>query len=68
MAETESGTQGNHRLGRPPGDPESIRRRRVVTLVTDSEFEKLARIADEEEKSLSAMVHQIISQYLKRRS
>ncbi len=60
MAEMEAGTQGSHRLGRPPGDPESIRRKRVVTLVTDAEFEKLARIADEEEKSLSAMVHHIM--------
>ena len=68
MAKTEAGTHGNHRFGRPPGDPESIRRKRVVTLVTDSEFEKLARIADEKEKSLSSMVHQIISRYLKRRS
>ena len=60
MAEMEAGTQGSHRLGRPPGDPESIRRKRVVTLVTDAEFEKLARIADEDEKSLPAMVRQIV--------
>ncbi len=68
MDKTEVGIQGSRRLGRPPGAPESIRRNRVVTLMTDAEFEKLTRIADEEEKSVSAMVHQIISRYLKRRS
>lgn len=66
MAKTEAGTQGRRRLGRPPGTPESIRHKRVVTLMTDAEFEKLAKIADENEKSVSAMVHQIISRYLKR--
>ena len=68
MARTEAKTHGSHRLGRPPGAPESIRRNRVVTLLTDAEFEKLVRFADEEEKSVSAFVHQIISRYLKRRS
>ena len=68
MAKTEVGTQGIRRLGRPPGAPESIRRKRVATLVTDAEFEKLTKLADEEDKSVSAMVHQIVSRYLKRRS
>jgi hypothetical protein len=68
MAKSEIGKKRGRRLGRPPGTPESIRRKRVVTLMTDTEFEKLTQIADEKEKSVSAMVHQIISQYLKRRS
>ena len=68
MAKMEGGTAGSHRLGRPPRAPESIRRRRVVTLMTDAEFEKLARLADEEEESVSAFVHQIITRYLKRRN
>jgi hypothetical protein len=67
VARTEIGTQTSHRLGRPPGAPESIRNKRVVTLMTDAEFEKLIKIADEEEKSVSALVHQIVSRYLKRR-
>jgi hypothetical protein len=68
MAKTQVRTQGGRRLGRPPGAPESIRHRRVVTLMTDAEFEKLTKIADEKEESVSALVHQIISRYLKRRS
>ena len=68
MAKTDTETQGSQRLGRPPGAPESIRRRRAVTLMTDSEFEKLATLADDEEKSVSSFVHQIIAQYLRRRN
>ena len=68
MAKTEVGTQPRRRLGRPPETPGSIRRRRMVTLMTDAEFEKLTKIADENEKSVSAFVHQIVSRYLKRRS
>ena len=73
MAKIDAGTPGSQRLGsqrlgRPPGSPESIRRRRVVTLMTDAEFEELARLADEEGKSVSAFVHQIITRYLKRRN
>jgi hypothetical protein len=68
MAKPEFRTQGSRRLGRPPGAPESLRHKRVVTLMTNAEFEKLTKIADKEEKSVSALVHQIISRYLKRRS
>ena len=68
MAKPKVGTRGNRRLGRPPGAPESIRNKRVVTLLTDSEFEMLTKIADKKEKSVSALVHQIVSRYLKRRS
>ncbi len=68
MAKTQIGALGNRRLGRPPGPPESIRRNRVVTLLTDAEFEKLTKIADKKDKSVSALVHQIVSRYLKRRS
>ena len=68
MDKTEVGIQGSRRLGRPPGAPESIRCKRVVTLLTDAEFEKLTKIADERENSVSALVHQIVSRYLRRRS
>jgi hypothetical protein len=68
MARTKVGTQADRRLGRPPGNPESIRHKRVVTLMTDAEFKKLAKIADENERSVSALVHQIVLRYLKRRN
>jgi hypothetical protein len=68
MAKTEAGNPTNHRRGRPPGDPESVRHRRVVTLVTDAEYEKLTKSADENEKSISALVHQIVWRYLMRRN
>jgi len=68
MTKPQIGTQSSRRLGRPPGAPESIRNKRVVTLMTDAEFEKLMKVADEEEKSVSALVHHIVSRYLKRRS
>jgi hypothetical protein len=55
------------RRGRPARDPQSIRRNRVVTLLTDAELEKLTRVADREEKSVSAFVHEVLSQFLKRR-
>ena len=67
MAKPTTGKKRRHRLGRPPGAPASVRSKRVVTLMTDAEFEELAKAADENEKSVSAMVHQIISGYLKRR-
>jgi hypothetical protein len=68
MAERQVQPQGRRRLGRPPNAPESVRHKRVVTLTTDAEFEKLTKIAEESGKSVSAMVHEIISRYLKRRS
>ena len=42
------------------------RRNRVVTLVTDSELESLQAAADIEDRSLSAFVHQILSQFLQK--
>ena len=68
MAKTEAGEHGGRRLGRPPGAPGSIRRKRVVTLMTDAEFENLSRIAEGKEQSVSALVHQIVTRYLKRHS
>jgi len=48
------------RMGRPPGRPDKIRNRRVVTMVTGQEFERLTKIADTSGKSLSAVVHQLV--------
>lgn len=52
-------------MGRPRENPESVRSNRVVTFVTNSELANLERIADEKRMSLSAVVHQILSGFLK---
>ena len=66
MAKSEAIARGKRRLGRPPGPPETVRRNRVVTLLTDTEFEELTHIAYDQGESVSALVHQIISRYLAR--
>ena len=53
------------RRGRPTGASDEARSNRVVTFVTDWELEGLEQIAQEEERSLSAVVHRIIAQYLR---
>jgi hypothetical protein len=53
------------RMGRPRENPESVRSNRVVTFVTNSELTNLERIADEKGISISAVVHQILSGFLK---
>ncbi len=55
------------RPGRPPKSIESLRRRRGVTLMTDAEYEELVRLARDQEETVSAMVHQVLSGYLLRR-
>jgi len=39
----------------------------VVTFVTHAEMEKLEQICESEEKSLSAVAHEILSRSLRRR-
>ena len=53
------------RMGRPRRNPETVRSNRVVTFVTKSELAKLERIAEQEKISLSAVVHRILSGFLK---
>ena len=53
------------RMGRPRLNPETVRSNRIVTFVTNSELAKLERIADQESVSLSAVVHRILSEFLK---
>lgn len=55
------------RLGRPRSAAKTARRNRLVTLVTDSEFDMLKTVADAKGRSISALVHQIVSQFLGRR-
>jgi hypothetical protein len=54
------------RRGRPPGLAETNRSHRVVTFVTDSEFEQLQKLADASGKSYSAILHDIVSPTLVR--
>ena len=55
-----------HRMGRPRENPESVRSNRVVTFVTNRDLADLERIAEEKSMSLSAVVHQILSKFLKK--
>ncbi len=62
---TKDDSGGRRRGGRPPRAPEAARSHRVVTFVTGRELAILERIAEEEDRSLSAVVHRIIVQQLK---
>jgi len=53
------------RMGRPRRNPESVRSNRIVTFVTNRELAKLERITEQERKSLSAVVHRIVSGFLR---
>ncbi len=53
--------------GRPPVAPDRVRPHRVVTFVTHAEMAKLARLCESEDKSLSAVTHEILSRSLRRR-
>ena len=55
------------RMGRPKTAAATARRNRVVTLVTDDEIEALRATADSTGQSVSALVHQIVSRFLKRK-
>jgi hypothetical protein len=50
--------------GRPSEAPEKARSKRLVTFVTERELDCLDRIANKEDRSLSAIVHRIIVQHL----
>jgi len=52
-------------MGRPRLNPETVRSNRIVTFVTNSELAKLERTADQESVSHSAIVHQILSEFLR---
>jgi len=58
-------TAGRRRRGRPVRPPEEARSHRVVTFVTQRELEALERIAEAEDRSLSAVVHRIIREQLR---
>jgi hypothetical protein len=58
------GRPDGRRRGRPPSPAGSGRPRRIVTFVTVAEFEKLNEIAEREDRSLSAVVHRLLSHAL----
>jgi len=51
-------------LGRPPFPPGKTRSQRVVTFVTEAQFEQLQQLADRKDIAVSATVYQIISREL----
>ena len=55
------------RRGRPPAPEDQVRPHRVVTFVTHAEMAKFEQICENEQKSLSAVTHQILSRSLRRR-
>jgi len=55
------------RRGRRPGPPDRVRPRRVVTFVTEAEMTQLKQISETEDKSLSALAHEILARSLRRR-
>ncbi len=54
-------------MGRPAAPPETVRRNRVATFLTDAEFGKLEALADEKNAPLSVVVYEILVRALKRR-
>ena len=56
--------QKQTRRGRPRRTLAEARSNRVVTFVTTLELESLEQITQEEDRSLSAVVHRIIAQHL----
>lgn len=55
----------NKRMGRPKMPEELVRRNRVVTFLTDSDFHVLKSLAKTRESTLSDTCHQIILGYLR---
>ena len=53
----------NSKRGRPRLAGHEVRSNRVVTFVTETELEMLERLALDDDRSLSAVVHRIISKH-----
>ena len=52
------------RLGRPPKPRDEVRSERVVSFVTQGEFEVLCELANDRGGSISAVIHSILSSAL----
>ena len=55
------------RMGGPPIPPESLRRNRVVVMLTDSERTVLERVASSEGVPVGTAVYRIVSRALRRK-
>jgi len=62
-----AGRKGTTRLGRPPSPPESVRRNRVVVLVTDGELALLRTISEAWKRPVGTVAHEILAKGLRRR-
>ncbi len=51
--------------GRPRVARHEVRANRVVTFITDAEFDMLETLAMDDERSLSAVVYGIVTQYFR---
>jgi hypothetical protein len=60
MAQVNSGKT----LGRPPLSPKLARNNRIVTFVTDDELAGIVQIAENQQKSISAVCHKILADSL----
>jgi hypothetical protein len=52
--------ENRKKMGRPRKNPALARSNRIVTFVTNAELAKLEQMADENQMSLSAVVHKSI--------
>ena len=59
-------TTPRHRLqrGRPPGPADQVRSHRLVTFVTEGEYETMTQLAEQEHCSISAAAHQLLRRSL----
>lgn len=56
------------RMGRPPGPPDTVRRNRVVVMLTDAEIAALRDLADSKGLPTGTAAYQIMARALRRRS
>lgn len=68
MKKASTSATGKRSLGRPRSPVETARRNRVVTMVTDAELQKLTEIAGKDKSSVSAVVHSVLTRFLKRKN
>ncbi len=54
-------------MGRPAAPPQTLRRNRVVVMMTDTEVEKLHRLAANKEIAVGTAAYEILARALKRR-
>ena len=52
-------------MGRPAMPVDEVRSHRIVTFMTEGEYEALQTIADESDSSLSIVVHRVLADYLR---